>query len=122
MLFPLIFGVIEHDFAHKVIEASHDKPVMVDFWADWCPPCRALTPVLERVVRMRHDIRLAKVEADENMRLAGRYQLRGFPTVILFRNGEEVARFSGARTAQQVQEFLRQHMNAECGMRSTEPG
>lgn len=120
MLLPLIFDVTEHDFAHKVIEASRDKPVMVDFWADWCPPCRALTPVLERVVRMRHDIRLAKVEADENMRLAGRYQLRGFPTVILFRNGEEVARFSGARTAQQVQEFLSQHLSAEFGVRNSE--
>ncbi len=121
MLLPLIFDVTEHDFTHKVIEASRDKPVMVDFWADWCPPCRALTPVLERVVRMRHDIRLAKVEADDNMKLAGRYQLRGFPTVILFRNGEEAARFSGARTAQQVQEFLSQHLNAEFGMRSAEP-
>ncbi len=52
---------------------------------------------------------------------AGGYQLRGFPTVILFRSGEEVARFSGARTAQQVQEFLSQHLNAEFGMRSAEP-
>ncbi len=120
MLLPLIFDVTEHDFAHKVIEASRDKPVLVDFWAEWCPPCRALTPVLERVVRQRHDLRLAKIDADENMKLAGRYKLRGFPTVILFRNGEEVARFSGARTAQQVQEFLSQHMNAEFGVRSAE--
>lgn len=55
------------------------------------------------------------------MKLAGRYQLRGFPTVILFRNGEEVARFSGARTAQQVQEFLSQHLNAEFGVRNAKP-
>ena len=120
MLLPLIFDVTEHDFGHKVLDASKDKPVLVDFWADWCPPCRALTPVLERVVRQRHDLRLAKIDADENMKLAGRYKLRGFPTVILFRNGEEVARFSGARTAQQVQEFLSQHMNAEFGVRNAE--
>ncbi len=113
MLLPMIFDVNEHDFTHKVLGASRDKPVMVDFWAEWCPPCRALTPVLERVVRQRHDVRLAKVDADENMRLAGRYQLRGFPTVILFRHGEEVARFSGARTPQQVQAFLNQHLTAD---------
>lgn len=108
---PLIFDVNECDFAHKVLDASRDKSVLVDFWADWCPPCRALTPVLERATVLRRDIRLAKVEADENMRLAGRYQLRGFPTVILFRDGEERGRFSGARTLQQVQAFLDQHLS-----------
>lgn len=66
MLLPMIFDVTEHDFTHKVLDASRDKPVMVDFWAEWCPPCRALTPVLERVVRTRHDVRLAKVDADDN--------------------------------------------------------
>ncbi len=113
MLLPMIFDVNEHDFTHKVLDASRDKPVMVDFWAEWCPPCRALTPVLERVVHQRRDVRLAKVDADENMRLAGRYQLRGFPTVILFRNGEELGRFSSARSPQWVQAFLDQHLVAE---------
>lgn len=112
MLPALIFDVSEHDFARKVLDASRDKSVLVDFWADWCPPCRVLTPVLERVVGLRHEVRLAKVEVDENMRLAGRYQLRGFPTVILFRDGEERGRFSGARTLQQVRAFLDQHLNA----------
>ncbi|HLD13747.1 MAG TPA: thioredoxin [Burkholderiales bacterium] len=112
MPLPLIFDASEHDFAHKVLDASKDKPVMVDFWADWCPPCRMLTPVLERVTQLRDDVRLAKIEVDENMKLAGRYQLRGFPTVILFRDGEERGRFSGARTLQQVQAFLEQHLSA----------
>lgn len=112
MPLPMIFDVNEHDFTPKVLDASRDKPVMVDFWAEWCPPCRALTPVLERVAHQRHDVRLAKVDADENMKLAGRYGLRGFPTVILFRNGEELGRFSGARTPQQVQAFLDRHLAA----------
>ena len=72
MPLPLIFDATEKDFAHTVIETSQDRPVLVDFWAEWCPPCRVLTPVLERVVGVRRDVRLAKVEVDENMRLAGR--------------------------------------------------
>jgi thioredoxin 1 len=108
-----IFDVVEADFPEKVIEASRAHPVLVDFWAEWCPPCRALTPVLEQIIRGLHGaVRLAKVEVDENMRLAGRYRLRGFPTVILFVNGEEIGRFSGARSAQQVRAFLTEHLPA----------
>jgi putative thioredoxin len=111
MSHPPIFDVTEQDFPEKVLEASRECPVLVDFWAEWCPPCRALTPVLERVTRGGHGaVRLAKVEADENMRLAGRYKLRGFPTVILFVGGEEVGRFSGARSEQQVRSFIDEHV------------
>jgi putative thioredoxin len=85
---------------------------MVDFWADWCPPCRVLTPVLEKVTYGLHgEVLLVKVEVDDNMRLAGRYHLRGFPTVILFVQGEEAGRFSGARTEQQVRAFLSDHLS-----------
>ena len=102
-----IFDVNETDFSEKVLKASDKQPVLVDFWADWCPPCRFLTPVLEKVTQdYRGEVLLAKVEVDENMRLAGRYQLRGFPTVILFIRGEEAGRFSGARTEPQVRAFI----------------
>ncbi|GAB4508948.1 MAG: hypothetical protein Tsb0026_08330 [Sulfuricaulis sp.] len=84
---------------------------MVDFWADWCPPCRVLTPVLEKIARgLQGEVLLAKVEVDENMHLAGRYKLRGFPTVILFAQGEEAGRFTGARSEQQVHAFLSDHL------------
>ncbi|TCV81105.1 thioredoxin family protein [Sulfurirhabdus autotrophica] len=101
-----------HDFEKDVIEASKVRPVMVDFWADWCPPCRALTPVLERVVKAYEGkFLLATVEVDEgdNMKLAGRYGLRGFPTVLYFVNGEIVGRFSSAKPEHWVREFVDEH-------------
>ncbi len=107
-----IFNAGEDDFPGMVLEASHSRPVLVDFWADWCAPCRVLTPVLESVVRdYGGNVYLAKVEADENMRLAGRYQLRGFPTVILFLGGVERARFSGAKPASFVRDFIDDHLS-----------
>ena len=109
----MIIDVTEASFETEVLAASHRVPVLVDFWAEWCPPCRALTPVLERVVRAKGgELRLAKIEADDNMRLAGRYQLRGFPTVILFVAGAEVGRFSGARSEEWVQDFIAKHIAA----------
>ncbi len=107
-----IFDVDLADFEVAVLEASHATPVIVDFWADWCPPCRALTPVLERVTTaLGGKIRLAKVEVDEgaNMKLAGRYSLKGFPTVLLFMGGEIKGRFSGARAEHWVKDFLAEH-------------
>lgn len=109
----MIIDVTEASFDTAVLAASQRVPVLVDFWAEWCPPCRALTPVLERVVRAKGGaLRLAKIEADDNMRLAGRYQLRGFPTVILFVAGAEVGRFSGARSEEFVRDFIAKHSAA----------
>ena len=109
---PNSIDVNEDDFAERVIAASSRTPVLVDFWADWCPPCRVLTPVLERLVaEYGGRFVLAKVEADENMRLAGRYKLRGFPTAILFVNGEPADQFSGARPPDYVREFLDRYLD-----------
>ena len=109
----LIYDVNESDFQTQVLDASINQAILVDFWADWCPPCRILTPVLERVVNgISGKVRLAKVEVDEgeNMRLAGRYGLRGFPTVILFMNGEEKGRFSSAHPDHWVKQFIDDHL------------
>ncbi len=109
---PNIFDTSLERFDHDVLEASRQVPVLVDFWADWCPPCVVLAPILEKIVTsLGGRVRLAKVEVDEgeNMKLAGRYGLRGFPTVLLFVDGEEKGRFSSARPEHWVREFLHQH-------------
>jgi thioredoxin 1 len=100
------------DFAGQVLSVSQQRPVIVDFWAEWCSPCLVLAPVLARVVEgYAGALELAKVEVDvgENMKLAGRYRVRGFPTVILFRQGEEQGRFSGAQPVSRVRRFVEQY-------------
>jgi thioredoxin 1 len=101
-------------FDTDVIAASRVRPVLVDFWADWCSPCLVIAPVLEQVIAdLGGRVGLAKLEVDdgENMKLAGHYRVRGFPTVMLFHNGEELARFSGARSRSQVMAFLTSHVD-----------
>jgi putative thioredoxin len=113
---PCIFDVDYEGFDSRVIAASHERPIMVDFWADWCAPCHALSPHLERVIdEHAGTMLLAKVEVDEgdNMKLAGHFRLRGFPTVILFVNGEERGRFSGSRSSHQVRDWVQEHLHQE---------
>lgn len=106
---PLIFEANLEDFEQSVIAASHQTPLLVDFWADWCGPCHAVVPALKSVIADREgEIRLAKIEVDEgeNMKLAGRYAVRGFPTVMLLVNGEEVSRFAGAKPAHWIDQWI----------------
>jgi thioredoxin len=103
-------------FEADVVEASRRKPVLVDFWAEWCSPCLVVAPVLESIVEsMGGELKLVKVEVDdgENMKLAGHYRVRGFPTVMLFRDGRELGRFSGARSHTQVMAFLHEHLDPD---------
>lgn len=105
-----IINVTEENFQEQVIAESQLHPVLVDFWAEWCGPCRSLTPLLERIVNSYNGaVILAKIETDENMRLVGHYRLRGFPTCLLFHHGEVVGHFSGMRPEHFIREFIDQH-------------
>jgi len=109
----LIFDVDLEQFEEKVIVASHDKPVLVDLWAEWCSPCLVIAPILLQLIEEYEGaLSLAKVEVDEeeNMKLAGRYKVRGFPTILLIIKGEEVARFSGAKPLSYIREFVDEHL------------
>ena len=110
---PYIFDVDLPEFKEKVLDASRERPILVDIWAAWCSPCIALAPVLEKVLpEYEGRVLLAKVDADEgeNMKIAGQYGVRGFPTVLLFLDGEEVERFTSARSAGFVREFIERHL------------
>ena len=106
-----IFDVCEADYDQRVIQASQQQPVLVDFWAEWCSPCLVLTPILERVIcEWPQEIQLAKLEVDDNMRVAGKYKIRGFPSVLLFIQGQEIARFASAKPAHWIEAFLEEHL------------
>ena len=102
-----VFDVTEEDFDIAVVERSQQTPVLVDIGADWCAPCRVLSPLLERLTRSYDGaFLLANVDADENMRIAGRHKVRGFPTVIAFSRGVEIDRFHSAQTEGFLRKFI----------------
>jgi putative thioredoxin len=96
------------DFQKDVIEKSFDKPVLVDFWAEWCAPCRMIGPTLEKLAEENIDNwELVKVDTDSNQEVAMRYGVRGIPNVKLFRNGEVVNEFTGALPESAIRDWLK---------------
>jgi thioredoxin len=99
--------VTEATFDQEVIEGSKETAVLVDFWAEWCGPCHAVSPVLDKIAQERQgELKLVKVNIDENQDLAGRFGVMSIPTMILFKDGEPAAATMGARPKGDIEKQL----------------
>jgi putative thioredoxin len=111
---PVSIDSTDQSFARDVIDRSHDVPVVVDFWAEGCGPCRQLTPVLEQAVaELGGRVELVKVDVDANPRVATEYRVQGIPAVKAFRDGRMVDQFTGALPRLSVEKFLRSLLPSE---------
>ena len=102
-----VFDVGEADFEERVVRRSHELPVVVDFWAAWCAPCRAMAPAFEQLAgEMKTQVRFGKLDTEQAQEVAARFGIRSIPTMILFRGGREVARTAGAMDARGIRSWL----------------
>lgn len=107
---PWVRDITTAEFRAEVIDRSHAVPVLVDFWAPWCAPCRALGPILERLAaEYAGGFEVAKVDTEKEPQLASEFQVRSIPMVTLFKDGKAVGQFLGALPEGQIREFLRKH-------------
>jgi thioredoxin 1 len=99
------------DFESLVIKESNNKPVLVDFWAPWCAPCKILAPILEEVSKDLGDTAvILKINVDENPEIAGRLAIRSIPTMIIFRNGEKVDQSIGVLTREALSDLIKKYI------------
>jgi len=109
-----MIDVTIENFETEVIAASMEIPVLVDFWAPWCGPCKVIGPLLEKLeVAYEGRFKLVKIDSDQEQQLAGAFQIRSIPTCILLKNGQPVDGFMGAMPEGKIREFLDKHVPAE---------
>lgn len=108
---PFIFDVTSSNFEQLVLENSFHKPVLVDFWAEWCAPCKALMPLLAKITEeYQGELLLAKVNCDIEQEVVARFGVRSLPTVVLFKNGQPVDGFAGAQPESAIRQMLEPHV------------
>ncbi len=106
-----IRSVTDNDFQTEVIEASKTQPVMVDFWADWCRPCHMLAPTVAEIASdYNGKLKVVKLNVDENVDAAGRFNVRGIPTLLIFKGGQVADQIVGAVPKEQIQKVVERHL------------
>jgi thioredoxin 1 len=106
-----VSSVTDNNFQAEVIDASKAQPVMVDFWADWCRPCHMLAPtVAEIATQYAGKLKVVKLNVDENMNAAGRFNIRGIPTLLIFKGGQVADQIVGAVPKDQISKIVDQHV------------
>lgn len=119
----LVFDVREDNFEAEVLQASLTTPILVDFWATWCGPCKTLGPMLEKLAgEFNGAFRLAKIDVDKSQQLAGMFGIRSIPTVMLVKDGQIVDGFAGALPEGQLREFLLRHVQPQDGEAANDDG
>lgn len=109
-----IFDATAENFQQGVIENSYKAPVLVDFWAEWCEPCKQLMPLLEKLATDMHgQFVLAKVNSEAQQALSQQFKIRSIPTVLIFKNGEMLEQFSGLLPEQTIREIIEKHLTTE---------
>ena len=99
-----VININQANFQQEVINS--DRPVLVDFWASWCGPCKMLSPIIDEIAAERSDIKVCKINVDEQPELAGQFQIMSIPTLIVFKNGKVFNQTSGARPKNQILSML----------------
>jgi thioredoxin 1 len=106
-----IQNVTDASFESEVLGASKSQPVMVDFWAEWCRPCHMLAPAVEQIAQEHSGkLKVVKVNVDENMISPGRYNIRGIPTLLIFKDGQVADQIVGAVPKEQIEKILARHL------------
>ncbi len=107
-----IAAVNDATFQSEVIEASKTQPVMVDFWAEWCRPCHMLTPTVEEIAREHADkLKVVKLNVDENISVSGKFNIRGIPTLLVFKGGQVAEQIVGAVPKEHIEKVLQKHLS-----------